>query len=938
MVQVRIILLFALFLTGQNVQGFDDVQSNALIEAVFENISSDTLSNTFPADIQKFFDAGANPNYVQSGEPQWTPLRAVLRGLSGLHNLSDLDWSFGVGEEKEKEEERIKITAHVEILKKALEIILKAGADPNQKDAKGNTVLHTLCGEKEPDKEIIMLLFNNKADPNIKNNEGNTPLHIACTQNEPDLELVKLLLDSKADPTIKNSKGFEPKNYVVSKRNLELELISDNFNIELDALLSNKIYDQKTIKSSNGRLSQLILDELKLKIKRLDVSTTIKRDIPLSLERKKSIIKDFDTLTSKNLFDGNIMIYNNDAYEKLSNYVKNPLEDTYKAENSTKGNLFKGQPLSSPRKSPLPADPVGYFLYLPKDISKTEAVIVKAYGGNRNTDKPNTVMNLPINHKILTYLLSKNIGIMSLNTIDFKENSDFQGKMTLTMYERVLNNVKSSYDALSDENKRSQLSEKLKALPKKLPLYFYGASFGGALGVRIAQTYPRTFNAYISHDGGLAHIQFAKHVIPIHHVDSLKDNVLIIQNYNDNNTLLNEQISFYAALKKMGKASLVQLHFFPEANLTNKEEHNIGHFMSDESWYLQEYTRIILDFIEKTKNGPTVFTSPLPGSVQEMREFFHRTAFQPHARESSQFDRFVSTAFKIYKNALEWRDQTFKKLPINSLRINDFMKKWFTAYRTKNKISRQDQFDYTHFHEFCKKALDILSDDQVQADASWNEIYLNVVQEANIQHLDQLPGIIASLSPAMRDQLTIIYDNHRTALVQTIKKSRALGQKVVKNKIANAAGLIVDDKGNTALHAACQKGLLKAVKFFLRQGADPNSKNLNGGTPLHMACARHTIQAHIKDPKTKKIIKTEKKTINPNPEIIKLLLAYSADPNIKNKQGKAPGDLTQNHVIKDLLKAAQPLKNPHQRDVLTTLLNTLKKKLMMLLTKIKTLA
>ena len=46
-----------------------------------------------------------------------------------------------------------------------------------------------------------------------------------------------------------------------------------------------------------------------------------------------------------------------------------------------------------------------------------------------------------------------------------------------------------------------------------------------------------------------------------------------------------------------------------------------------------------------------------------------------------------------------------------------------------------------------------------------------------------------------------------------------------------------DDKGNTLLHIACQNGMKKLVKLFLRSHANINSQNANGQTPLHFACA-----------------------------------------------------------------------------------------------------
>lgn len=309
----------------------------------------------------------------------------------------------------------------------------------------------------------------------------------------------------------------------------------------------------------------------------------------------------------------------------------------------------------------------------------------------------------------------------------------------------------------------------------------------------------------------MAEEKFEPHLRPDLHVKKLQDNVLILQNYTDNNIALNSQLKFYNALKKEDKAELVQLHFFPEANLTAKITVNIGHFLSDEPWYLQEYTQTIVDFIEKTKNGRTIFPSSLPGSVQEMREFFYKTAFQGHSEESSQLKRWVSTGFKIYKNALQWRDPELRKK--NTFEINPFMEKWFNTYKQKSGILSSPEA----YALFLQKALNILSDDTQKADESWNSIYLNIIEEPNLQSSDAIRG----LSLEMQRQLTIIYDECRQTLVETLKKSSSLIGSAMKKKILDAVKISKEEKQDrqlenltTLLHGLKTKliNLLQAIK------------------------------------------------------------------------------------------------------------------------------
>ncbi|CAB0040320.1 unnamed protein product [Trichogramma brassicae] len=48
-----------------------------------------------------------------------------------------------------------------------------------------------------------------------------------------------------------------------------------------------------------------------------------------------------------------------------------------------------------------------------------------------------------------------------------------------------------------------------------------------------------------------------------------------------------------------------------------------------------------------------------------------------------------------------------------------------------------------------------------------------------------------------------------------------------------------DKKGRTALHLALRRGSQDAVESLLRNGADPNSADANGSTPLHVICSEY---------------------------------------------------------------------------------------------------
>lgn len=118
---------------------------------------------------------------------------------------------------------------------KTIDVLLKAGADPNiacadaedesggiswvffdkrlhyHQEPKGFTALHSLCkGNRHSNPsppECAEVLLNAGADVHLKTPDGSTALHYAC---EYSTNLVKPLLEADADPTMENDAGETP--------------------------------------------------------------------------------------------------------------------------------------------------------------------------------------------------------------------------------------------------------------------------------------------------------------------------------------------------------------------------------------------------------------------------------------------------------------------------------------------------------------------------------------------------------------------------------------------------------------------------------------------------------------------------------------------------------------------------------------------------------
>ncbi|KAK6504786.1 hypothetical protein TWF481_006725 [Arthrobotrys musiformis] len=110
--------------------------------------------------IELLLQAGADPNILSDTVERDQKREAALYYLAIQNHPPRVRASS----------ERLKRTV------KCFELLLAAGADPNQENYNGNRVLHSVG-----DESIARLLLNAGADPNVTNNDGETPLHSCRT-------------------------------------------------------------------------------------------------------------------------------------------------------------------------------------------------------------------------------------------------------------------------------------------------------------------------------------------------------------------------------------------------------------------------------------------------------------------------------------------------------------------------------------------------------------------------------------------------------------------------------------------------------------------------------------------------------------------------------------------------------------------------------------
>uniref|UniRef100_A0ABD2WIX1 Uncharacterized protein n=1 Tax=Trichogramma kaykai TaxID=54128 RepID=A0ABD2WIX1_9HYME len=95
---------------------------------------------------------------------------------------------------------------------KAMELLLRNGANPNVPNEKGLTSLHIMINEEWINYNMLKLFFETNDDiqqtvqVDAQDNEGNTPLHLALL-SESNMKAAKWLLRRGADPNLANVKG-----------------------------------------------------------------------------------------------------------------------------------------------------------------------------------------------------------------------------------------------------------------------------------------------------------------------------------------------------------------------------------------------------------------------------------------------------------------------------------------------------------------------------------------------------------------------------------------------------------------------------------------------------------------------------------------------------------------------------------------------------------
>lgn len=186
-----------------------------LYRHVKSGLATESASSTSTDhELRRLLENGANPNQQFSGSDR-TPLHVVagnFKHTTAVGGAGSVLLKYGADPNIKDANGETPLhrcftgqsnTKHKQF-KKFVEALLESAANPDAKRSDGRVVLHLIKQSR-----YLSMILGADANPDVQDKNGNTPLHTAYHGTNDTLK-AKILLRNGADPTITNEKGLTP--------------------------------------------------------------------------------------------------------------------------------------------------------------------------------------------------------------------------------------------------------------------------------------------------------------------------------------------------------------------------------------------------------------------------------------------------------------------------------------------------------------------------------------------------------------------------------------------------------------------------------------------------------------------------------------------------------------------------------------------------------
>lgn len=359
-----------------------------------------------------------------------------------------------------------------------------------------------------------------------------------------------------------------------------------------------------------------------------------------------------------------------------------------------KTNIISGQPLY------INNHPVGYNIYLPDSDQPVERIFVEIYGGSTKYQRLERAVTPSLKSGLSKKLLENGTIIIELNLWDLLGNEDNQNNISSDFRGLLHSDIRGFFEQI--KNNPIALHSDLDIIANKnLPLFLFGASFGGEMVVEHAAMHPRTWSGYLSFSGataGFENIGFN----PSATIANIVDPLLLIGNCFDSRVSIKHLIVCQERAYEVNNNKIQNYCDLNPYPLNFSTPSLTGHSLPSDTKQLQQYLHAVLNFMQGNYiTDRKRYTQALVSIYTEC----------PHATLEEMFKgelwRHNFTNESMSLNELSTIYLSLKFIKDNEHQLTQKFTEVFGPYLAEKNLSNGLDRELSNFVEFAKQVFDL---------------------------------------------------------------------------------------------------------------------------------------------------------------------------------------------------------------------------------------